>query len=363
MAIQHMSFSFNPRYQHRQKMLLLFGMAVLLFICCIVSLSLGSANIPIKTIITSLNPFSSGHSESNLQLIIEKIRLPRVLLALLIGATLASCGTVTQGLFRNPLADPSLIGVSAGASIGATIMIFLGTSWLGFTELSSSSIGISLVSIGAFLSALITVLLVYQLSTSANGTSVATMLLAGIAITALAGGFTSLLEYLSDSDALRRISLWRMGGLDGANYSQVTLMTFIVFALCILFKRQSTALNALLLGESEARHLGIHIQKTKLRLIILVAAGVGLSVAIAGGIGFIGLIVPHMMRLIIGPNHRYLIPATLMAGAILLLLADTLARTIISPSELPVGVVTALIGAPFFISLLKSRYKYGMQEG
>ena len=358
-----MVFSFNLRFNNRQKMLLLFGMAALMFACFIVSLSLGSANVPAIAIINTLNPFSSGPVENNLQLIIEKIRLPRTLLALLIGATLASCGTVTQGLFRNPLADPSLIGVSAGASIGATVVIFLGTSWLGFTELNNSSFGIPLVSFGAFLSALITVLLVYKLSTNANGTSVATMLLAGIAMTALAGGFTSLLEYVSDSDALRRISLWRMGGLDGANYPQVFLMTMVTIILSVCFKRQSTALNALLLGESEARHLGINVQKTKINLIVLVAAGVGISVSIAGAIGFIGLIVPHMMRLILGPNHRHLIPATLMAGAILLLLADTLARTIISPSELPVGIVTALIGAPFFISLLKSRYKYGMQEG
>ena len=358
-----MSLSFNPRFNKHQKKLLLIGMAGLLVISFLMALSLGSVDIPIVSLISILNPFSNIEIVDNFQLIIEKIRLPRALLALLVGATLASCGTVTQGLFRNPLADPSLIGVSAGASIGATIMIVLGANWLGLSELSSSSLGVSLVSLGAFFSALISVLLVYKLSTSSSGTSVATMLLAGIAITALAGGFTSLLEYISDSDALRRISLWRMGGLDGANYPQVALMSVILFILIVLFKRQSTALNALLLGESEARHLGIKVQKTKISLIVLVAAGVGVSVSLTGSIGFIGLIVPHMMRLMIGPNHRYLIPATLMAGAILLLIADTLARTIISPAELPVGIVTALIGAPFFISLLKSRHKYGMQEG
>lgn len=320
-------------------------------------------NIPAGDILSILNPFSNSSVQSNFELIIERIRLPRALLALLIGATLASCGTITQGLFRNPLADPSLIGVSAGASIGATLVIVLGAQLFGLNEVSSSSLGISMVSIGAFITGLLTVIVVYKLSTNANGTSVATMLLAGIAITALAGGFTSLLEYISDSIALRRVSLWQMGGLDSANYTQVILMAAVLLILSWSFNRQSTALNALLLGESEARHLGISVQKTKLKLVVLVAAGVGVSVSIAGSIGFIGLIVPHIMRLIIGPNHRFLIPATLIAGAILLLLADTLARTIISPAELPVGIVTALIGAPFFISLLKNRHQYGMQEG
>lgn len=350
----------NLRNNHQHKKALLLGLGILLCLCFLFSLSIGSMKIPVIEVFSTINPFTTNTGQADL--IIEKIRLPRTLLALLIGATLASCGTITQGLFRNPLADPSLIGVSAGASIGATLMIVLGTQWFVWGDISQTNIGISIVSVGAFISSLITVILVYRLSTSSNGTSVATMLLAGIAITALAGGFTSLLEYISDSNALRRISLWQMGGLDGANYSQVILMSCVLLALLILFNKQSAALNALLLGESEARHLGIAVQKTKITLIILVAAGVGVSVSIAGSIGFIGLVVPHIMRLTIGPNHRFLIPATFIAGAILLLLADTLARTIISPTELPVGIVTALIGAPFFISLLKSRRQYnGMQ--
>ena len=348
--------------QHKFKKSLLLSMIILLCVCFFISLSLGSMKIPTADIFTILNPFSNQTAESNFALIIEKIRLPRALLALLIGACLASCGAITQGLFRNPLADPSLIGVSAGASIGATIIIVLGSQWLNLSDFQQNGLGLSMVSIGAFVTSLITVLLIYRLSTNANGTSVATMLLAGIAITALAGGFTSLLEYFSDNTALRRISLWQMGGLDVANYTHVILMSMVVVVLLFFFKQQSTALNALLLGESEARHLGIAVQKTKLKLVILVAAGVGTSVSIAGAIGFIGLIVPHIMRLIIGPDHRFLIPASFIAGAVLLLIADTLARTIISPAEIPVGIITALIGAPFFISLLKNRHRYGMQE-
>ena len=357
-----MKKKFDPRLNPHQKNSFLVGIAFLLLLSFFASLTIGSIDFDIDILINVLNPFSVSAFQSNETIIIEKIRLPRVLLALLIGATLASCGTVTQGLFRNPLADPSLIGVSAGASIGATIMIAVASHWFG-NRFSYDAFGVSMTSASAFLFALITVLLVYRLSTNQRGTSVATMLLAGIAITALAGGFTSLLEYISDSQSLRRISLWGMGGLDGANYIQVAIMTLILSIIAIFFFRNHAELNALLLGESEARHLGVQVQKTKLTLIILVAAGVGTSVSLAGGIGFIGLIVPHIMRLIIGPNHRHLIPATLIAGAILLLIADTLSRTIISPAELPVGIITALIGAPFFISLLRKRHQYGMQEG
>ena len=348
--------------EYKFKRLLLISMVIVLCICFLISLSLGSMKIPTSDVFSILNPFSTQTSEANFSLIIEKIRLPRALLALLIGACLASCGAITQGLFRNPLADPSLIGVSAGASIGATVIIVLGTQWLNLDNFQQNGLGISIVSVGAFITALITVILVYRLSSNSNGTSVATMLLAGIAITALAGGFTSLLEYFSNNNALRRISLWQMGGLDVANYTHVILMSIVIIILYLFFRQQSTALNALLLGESEARHLGIAVQKTKLKLVILVAAGVGISVSIAGGISFIGLIVPHIMRLIIGSDHRFLIPASFIAGALLLLIADTLARTIISPAEIPVGIITALIGAPFFISLLKNRHQYGMQE-
>ncbi|MCL4154750.1 UNVERIFIED_CONTAM: hypothetical protein GTU68_035384 [Idotea baltica] len=187
------------------------------------------------------------------------------------------------------------------------------------------------------------------------------MLLVGIAITAIAGSLTSLLEFFSNDEMLRKISLWRMGGLDGANYQKVVLIS--VFSAFVLFTlpRFSTALNALLLGESEARHLGLSVQKVKVRVILLVAAGVGVSVALAGSIAFIGLIIPHVIRLLIGPDHRYLLPMSALGGAILLLLSDTVARTIFAPIELPVGLVTALLGAPFFISLLRQRYRFGMQ--
>ena len=160
---------------------------------------------------------------------------------------------------------------------------------------------------------------------------------------------------------LRRISLWRMGGLDGADYQRVMISGVAAISLLTLLPRYSTALNALLLGESEARHLGISVQVIKMKLILLVAVGVGISVALAGSIAFVGLVVPHMIRLLIGPDHRYLLPLSALGGAILLVAADTIARLVFAPIELPVGIVTALIGAPFFISLLRYRHNYGMQ--
>ena len=293
---------------------------------------------------------------SGASLIIGQIRLPRVLLAALMGAILAMSGAATQGLFRNPLADPSLIGVTAGASLGAALIIVLGGGALqGYT-------GLTLVSAGAFAGGVVAVLFVYRLATNETGTSVATMLLAGIAITALAGALGSLLEFFADNAMLRRISLWKMGGLDGANYSRLLLSALVGVALLVALPRYANALNALLLGESEARHLGIDVDRAKVALIAWVAVGVGTSVAMVGTIAFVGLVVPHIVRMLIGPDHHYLLPASALAGALMLVVADTLARILIAPTELPVGVITALVGVPFFISLLRQRHHYGMQS-
>ncbi len=328
-------------------------MVVLLPLVTLLSLSLGTINIPFSQVISSV--FGS-ETQSTSNVVVQQIRIPRTVLAGIVGAILGICGATTQGLFRNPLADPSLIGVTAGASAGAAITIFTASSIATLNGLS----GLSLVSIGAFCGGAIAVVGVYTLATNKQTTSVATMLLAGIAITAIAGALTSLIEYFADNDALRRISLWQMGGLDGANFDRVMLASTIGIVIFALLPRYSTALNAFLLGESEARHLGIHVQKTKLHLILMVALGVGACVALAGTIVFVGLVVPHIIRLLIGPNHKFLLPLSALGGAILLVISDTFARTILSPIELPVGLVTALFGAPFFISLLKHRNEYGL---
>lgn len=320
-----------------------------------VGLASGAVGLAMPDVLQGLKDTLSGESATQQALIVGQIRLPRVLLAAVMGATLGISGAAMQGLFRNPLADPSLIGVTAGASLGAALVIVTGGGLLqGYT-------GLTLVSAGAFAGGVIAVLFVYRLATSPNGTSVATMLLAGIAITALAGATGSLLEFFADNDMLRRISLWKMGGLDGANYPRLLLAALVSFALLVALPRYAQALNALLLGESEARHLGIAVDHVKVALITWVAIGVGTSVALVGTIAFVGLVVPHMIRMLAGPDHRYLMPASALAGALLLVVADTLARVLVAPTELPVGVITTVVGVPFFISLLRKRHHYGMQ--
>jgi len=324
---------------------LIWALAILLPLAALVSITVGTVDI---SLLDGLAALTGGSINSQTHTILIDIRLPRILLAIAVGAVLASTGAVMQGLFRNPLADPSLIGVSSGASVGASLMIVTAG---GFIK-SGALLGLSLVAVGAFVGGFAATLLVYRLATSGIGTSVTTMLLAGIAIGALAGALNSLLSYFSDNDMLRQISLWQMGNLSGASWTKVIVMGAVALLLMGLFPRESKALNALLLGESEARHLGIDVQRVKRRLIVLTALGVGVSVALAGLVGFVGLIMPHIVRLAIGPDHRWLVPASALAGATLLVIADSLARIVVIPAELPTGILTALLGAPFFVALL-----------
>ncbi|MFT5572760.1 MAG: iron complex transport system permease protein [Cryomorphaceae bacterium] len=344
----------TPNLTYTRRYIVIVVLLLLLPISFLIALSFGAVSVPFTYVLGSL---INSDSVSRVDLIVNQIRLPRALLAVFVGALLGICGATTQGLFRNPLADPSLIGVTAGASAGAALTIFFASSFAGLQGLS----GLGLISLGAFIGGALAVIFVYSLATSPSGTSVATMLLAGIAITAIAGGLTSLIEYFANNEMLRRISLWRMGGLDGASYQRVVIATIASAISLTLLPRFSTALNALLLGESEARHLGISVQRIKIQIIILVAFGVATSVALAGTIAFVGLVIPHIIRLLIGPDHRYLLPMSAIGGAVLLLLSDTLARTLFAPIELPVGLVTAFLGAPFFISLLRQRHSFGMQ--
>jgi iron complex transport system permease protein len=323
---------------------------MLLPVVALLSLTVGTVSI---SWVEALRAVVGSSSTTQIDTILFDIRLPRILLAIFVGAVLATTGAVMQGLFRNPLADPSLIGVSSGASVGASLMIVTAG---GFIQ-GGALVGLSLVSIGAFVGGFTATLLVYRLATSGMGTSVTTMLLAGIAIGALAGALNSLLSYFSDNDMLRQISLWQMGNLSGASWLKVSIMGVVTILLMGLFPRDSRALNALLLGESEARHLGINVQRVKRRLIVLTALGVGVSVAVAGLVGFVGLIMPHIIRLMIGPDHRWLIPASGLAGAILLVVADSLARVVVIPAELPTGILTAILGAPFFVALLLQQRK------
>lgn len=323
---------------------------IVLYIATIASITIGPMDIKFSDSLYSLLPFVELQQiPEHINMVIQQIRLPRTLLAIAIGAILALCGTVMQGLFRNPLADPGIIGVSSGAALGAAFAIVL------FGSLATSFPLLLLfgtVPFFAFLGGSITTIVVYKLGTSKNGTSVTMMLLAGVAIGAISGAMLGLLNYYADDQALRDLSLWSMGSLAGATNSSLWLAFVALIILFVLFKRDADKLNALLLGESEARHLGIDVQSLKRRLIVLTAAGVGVTVSLAGMIGFIGLIVPHLGRMLIGPNHRNLLPVSMLLGAILLLISDMLARTIVAPLDMPVGIITAILGAPFFLWLL-----------
>ncbi|WP_412514497.1 FecCD family ABC transporter permease [Shewanella indica] len=319
------------------------GLASLLLFSALLSIATGPVTISLSDIIDSLLGSVAAGQEAN-ALIVQNVRLPRTLLALIVGALLAQCGAVMQGLFRNPLADPGIIGVSSGAALGAAICIVL-----------LPHLGSYAVPLGAFLCGLATSLLVYRLATSGGSTSVVLLLLAGVAITALAGAGIGMLTFLANDMALRDLSLWQLGAIAGASWQSVVICLPVLALVSWQFNKQALALNALLLGESEARHLGIEVDRLKLKLILLCSLGVGVAVAATGIIGFIGLVVPHLVRLLKGPDHRQLLPLSAILGAVLLALADSGARTLMSPAEIPVGLMTALLGAPFFLYLLLSQ--------
>ncbi|MFT0213523.1 iron chelate uptake ABC transporter family permease subunit [Pseudomonas sp. F1_0610] len=327
------------------------ALVALLLLSIGLSLSLGATQLAFVDVLSALGvPVQAAHPQA--QLILEQIRLPRMLLAVVVGSVLAISGVAMQGLFRNPLADPGLIGVAMGASLGAAIAI-VGSSFLGNLPVF---IAPYLLSGCAFLGGLVTVLLVYRIGTKNGQTQVGTMLLAGIAFTALTGALVGLFSYLADDAQLRTLSFWNLGSLSGASYTRLIPVIVVGLGVFIWLLTQAQSLNALLLGESEARHLGIDTQGLKRKLIFCVALATGTVVAATGLIGFIGLIVPHLMRLVVGSDHRYLLPASALVGASLLLLADVLARLAMAPAEMPIGIITALLGAPFFLYLLiKSR--------
>ncbi|MEM8859747.1 MAG: iron chelate uptake ABC transporter family permease subunit, partial [Chloroflexota bacterium] len=277
------------------------------------------------------------------------IRFPRVLLGVLVGAALGISGAAIQGLFRNPLAAPGLIGISSGAALAAVAVIVLGATLLeGLTEL----LGNFTLPASAFVGGVITTFIIYQLASSNGRTSVVTMLLAGIAINALTGAVIGILTFIADDEQLRSLTFWGLGSLGGATWRSLRVAAPMILAALITLPFLARPLNALLLGEDEAKHLGIHVERTKRFVIVWVALAVGAAVAVSGAIGFVGLVVPHLLRLTIGPDHRYVIPGSALLGASLLLCADLIARTIVVPAELPIGIVTSLLGGPFFLWLL-----------
>ncbi|MCG6346341.1 iron ABC transporter permease [Vibrio fluvialis] len=322
-------------------------LGLIVAISAIYSITVGPMNISFRDSLSSLL-LQSDDIAKHINLVIHEIRFPRTLLCMLVGAILALCGTVMQGLFRNPLAEPGIIGVSAGASLGAALAIVL----LGNLNFDARWMNAITLPLCAFLGGALTTIVVYRLGTNKFGTSVIIMLLAGVAISAVSGAGIGYLNYVADDQMLRDLTLWSMGSFAGANWQSITLCGITLLGLYFYFTRRAMALNALLLGESEARHLGIPIQRLKRALIVLSAVGVGVTVSAAGMIGFVGLVVPHLGRMLVGPDHRNLLPISALLGALLLTIADMFARVAAAPAELPIGIVTALVGAPFFLYLL-----------
>lgn len=349
-------------HRQRQGQLVLIGLAGLLVVALLAGVGLGAVRVSPAQVIAILVNKVAGEGvidvpyEARQASVVLAIRLPRVLLGLLVGAGLAVSGAAIQGLFRNPLASPGLIGISSGAALAAVTVIVLGATVLqGLSQL----LGRFTLPAAAFLGGIFTTWLIYRLANNGGRTQVATMLLAGVAINALTGAVTGILTFMATDEQLRSITFWSLGSLGGANWRSLTVAAPLLLLPLIAIPLLARPLNALLLGEAEAGHLGIPVERVKRWLVVWVALAVGTAVSVSGMIGFVGLVVPHLLRLVIGPDHRLVLPGSALLGASLLLAADLLARTIVVPAELPIGIVTALIGGPFFLwLLLRNRNHY-----
>lgn len=321
-------------------------LALLLLLAAAASLQTGASGV------SALRLLSAEGLAPRERIILFDIRLPRLILGALVGAALAVSGAILQGLFRNPLADPGIVGVSSGAGLGAVLAILLGGA---LPPVLAGLAGPALVPVAAFAGGWITTWLLYRLATRGGQTSIATLLLAGIGVAALAGAATGVAIYLADDAQLRDITFWGLGSLAGASWPKVAAAAPILLAALAAAPLMARGLNALALGEAAAMHLGAPVERLKSGALLIVAAGTGAAVAVSGGIGFVGIVVPHLLRLVIGPDHRLLLPAAALLGAAALTGADLAARTVVAPAELPIGIVTALAGAPVFLWLLLSR--------
>ena len=324
-------------------------LSILLLLLMIASLFQGPSNIPLEKILSILFAqlgwdFTTEGSRQWMDVVVLDVRMPRVLIGALAGACLAICGAVMQGMFRNPLASPSILGVSSGASLGAVIALYLGLA----------SVSIWILPVFASVGAALTLLLVYRIASQRGQMALGTLLLAGVAIAALNTSITSFILALSLNswEVGRMIVYWTMGGLDGRTWDHVSLLAPIAIAGIAVLLVFSRSLDALLLGEVHAASVGVDVVRTRRRLLIITSLMVGITISVCGGIGFIGLVVPHILRLILGPHHRYLLPASALGGAIALLGADLLLRTLVPEKSIPLGAVTAMLGAPFFLFLL-----------
>lgn len=299
-------------------------------------------------IISSFFTDNASVSETDKYVFLD-LRLSRIVMAVLIGSALAVSGTCLQGMFKNPLATPDLIGITAGASLFAAIAIVLGAFIKPYLP---EALHFSFLSIAAFIGSFLTMSIVYRISTSNGKTNVVMMLLSGVAITALGFAVMGLLIYISKEEQLRDLTFWNLGSLGGASWTKNGILAVVILISYYFLIGKGKTLNAMMLGEKDAMHLGIPVEKTKKQIVLFTAFLVGTSVAFSGTIGFIGLIIPYILRLIFKSNYYIILPLSAVLGSVLLLTADTISRTIVAPSEIPIGILTAFMGAPIFIAIL-----------
>jgi len=331
------------------------SVGLLLMFVVAFALGIGAVEISpmavLDTLASTLHLPGTGNISSGIeQSILLNVRLPRVVLAVMAGAALALTGVLMQAFFRNPLADPALIGVSTGGALGAVCMIVLGSaSFQGLSQLASTFA----LPFAAFIGSLAACAIVFTLARREGMVDVTTMLLCGIAVNAMAGAGIGFMSFLADDAQLRDLTFWSLGSLGAASWWQVQAVGPALIAILIASPFLMLALNALLLGDSEALHLGFSVERLKLLILLLTCLGAGAVVATCGVIGFIGLIAPHVSRQLVGPDHRYVMPLAALLGATLLTGADIFARTSVAPAELPIGILTAMIGGPVFLWLLR----------
>jgi len=335
--------------------LLIGGAAVGLCVAIFLSLSIGATGITLASLPRVLSAMLTGRYEADVareQLVLIDIRLPRMLLGMFVGASLAVAGAMMQGMFRNPLADPGLVGVSSGAALAAVVTIALGNSlaapWI-------KTFGAYALPLAAFAGGVATTMILVAIVSRQGQMAVSTLLLAGVALAALNGALMGLIAYSSDDRELRDLTLWMLGSLSGASWPKVFAIIPFALLVALVLPRLIRGLNGLLLGEAEAFHLGIDIERTKRAIVLVTSAAVGAAVAVSGILGFVGIVVPHLVRLLAGPDHRIVLPASALMGATLVLTADILARMLLRPAELPLGVVMAILGAPIFLHMVVKR--------
>ena len=332
------------------------SLLVLLIIALVISVGMGALRIPpsdvVSYLLRGIGFDSSRSADPVAEGVFLQIRLPRVLLTAAVGAALAVSGALMQALFRNPIVEPGLIGTSAGAAFGAATMFVFGKE-LGI--LSTGIIGTFLLPASAFVSGFIATMIVYKLSTVGGKVTVATMLLSGIAVNAIAASGTGFLSYIARDPQARSITFWSLGTFSGADWKACVIVWIATGLGIVLSLRYSKGLNALLLGESEAGHLGIDTDRLKTRVLLLNTFVVAIATSMVGVIAFVGLVVPHVLRLLKGADNRYLIIGSTLLGALVLVIADTLARLVIAPAEIPIGIITAFVGAPIFLWLLLTK--------